>query len=138
MGASRSGSCACGAIHYDVAADPLVVLNCHCRDCQRASGTAFSTVAVFPAVAVAVRGAPKWRATTADSGNVVRRAFCPECGSPMFSASAAMPALLVIKVASFDDPAPLKPTFDIWTDGALPWAVLDPATRKAGKNLDPA
>ncbi len=59
----------------------------------------------------------------------------PECGSPLLSANVALAEYIVIKVASFDDPAPLVPALDIWTASAQPWAVLDPATRKVDKDL---
>ena len=42
------GGCACGAIRYTCAAAPLFALNCHCRDCQRASGSAFCPVLYVP------------------------------------------------------------------------------------------
>lgn len=130
MSASHAGRCACGAITYTVGSEPLAVVNCHCRDCQRASGTAFSTVAVFPASSVVANGSPKWHATRADNGSSVKRAFCTECGSPLFSASDSMPDYLVIKVASFDDPGRFRPQLDIWTARALPWTVMDPGTKK--------
>ncbi|MEB2314049.1 MAG: GFA family protein [Sorangiineae bacterium] len=134
MSAPRAGRCACGAIRFTTTSEPLVVLNCHCRDCQRASGTAFSTVAVFPSEALAVEGEPRWRATTAESGSVVRRGFCPECGSPLFSASDGLATLAIVKVGGFDDPSALRPTMDIWTESALGWTVMDTATKKRAKS----
>ncbi len=67
-----SGGCACGAIRYECSAEPLLSFNCHCRDCQRASGSAFASVLMAPREAFKVlRGAPKFHRVTGDSGNPV-------------------------------------------------------------------
>ena len=54
-----TGGCACGAIRYECSADPILSLNCHCRDCQRASGSPFATVLLVPQDAVKITGAVK-------------------------------------------------------------------------------
>jgi hypothetical protein len=54
-----SGGCACGAIHYDCNADPVIMFNCHCRDCQRASGSAYAAIVAVPKAAVQMRGEPR-------------------------------------------------------------------------------
>jgi hypothetical protein len=129
-----TGRCACGAVRYTASAAPIAMLNCHCRDCQRASGTAFSSIVLVPTAALVIEGSPKFHASTADSGNTVRRAFCPECGSPLFSDSAASAAATAIKAASLDDPGIFKPMFDIWTASACPWVQMDPSTIKVPQN----
>src|SRR5262249_35144416 len=58
MARKLSGGCACGAIHYECNVDPVIMLNCHCRDCQRASGSAYAAVVAVPKAAVQMRGAP--------------------------------------------------------------------------------
>ena len=55
MARKLSGGCACGAIHYECTADPVIMLNCHCRDCQRASGSAYAAVVAVPKAAVQMR-----------------------------------------------------------------------------------
>ncbi len=83
-----TGGCACGAIRYEGSAAPIAELNCHCRDCQRSSGTGFSTVAIVPTDSLRLlQGTPKQHLTTADSGALVRREFCAECGTPLFAAA---------------------------------------------------
>ena len=51
-----SGGCACGAVHYECANDPVMMLNCHCRDCQQASGSAYAAIVMAPKTAVQIRG----------------------------------------------------------------------------------
>jgi len=61
---SFTGGCACGAIRYEVTAEPIVMFNCHCRDCQRATGTAFSAVVYVPAKAFKItKGSPRYYRT---------------------------------------------------------------------------
>src|SRR5437867_1208476 len=49
-----SGGCACGAVRYECSAEPVIALNCHCRDCQRASGTAYASGIFVPGVALRI------------------------------------------------------------------------------------
>jgi hypothetical protein len=73
------GGCACGAIRYECTAPPLYMGNCHCRDCQRETGSAFAPTIGVAATALAItQGEPKYHTVTADSGNPVRRGFYPE------------------------------------------------------------
>src|SRR5258707_13767382 len=76
-----SGGCSCGAVRYEASADPVVMLNCHCRDCQRASGAGFAAVVVVAKSALRIEGELRYHETVGESGNVVERGFCPTCGS---------------------------------------------------------
>ncbi len=131
MPAPFAGGCACGAIRYDCAADPLYMGNCHCRDCQRATGSAyFAAVGVAKTAFRLLAGMPKYYEKQADSGHTMRRAFCPECGSPVFLTNAARPELVVLYAASLDDPSWVRPARDIYTASAQPWDAMDPALPK--------
>lgn len=130
MPTSFSGGCACGAIRYESSAEPLTMSNCHCRDCQRASGSAF-----FPGVYVAkedltVSGDVMYYENTADSGNIQRRGFCRECGSPVFVRPTAYPDLVGLWAGSLDDPRWYRPAVNIWTASAQPWDYLNPTIPK--------
>jgi hypothetical protein len=81
MAQKLSGGCACGAIHYECSADPVVMLNCHCRDCQQASGTAYAAIVVVPKSAVQIRGEPRYHKVVGQVGKAIERGFCPNCGS---------------------------------------------------------
>ena len=56
MSKKITGGCACGAVHYEIGAEPVFMLNCHCRDCQRATGAAYAPVFVVPHAALQVTG----------------------------------------------------------------------------------
>jgi hypothetical protein len=126
-----SGGCACGAIRYECTADPLFSANCHCRDCQRASGSAFASALIVPKTAFTLtKGAPKYHRVTADNGNAMERGFCPACGSPLFIDMAAYPTVICIQAASLDDPSWHRPTMDVWAGSAQPWDYMNPTLPK--------
>jgi hypothetical protein len=133
MATALSGGCACGAIRYEITAEPIMALNCHCRDCQRASGGPFASVLGVPKDALKITGAPKYHDVKADSGNIISRGFCPECGSPLFTKLSAMPHFMGVKAGSLDDPSIFKPTMDIYTDSAQPWDYMNPNLPKVPK-----
>jgi hypothetical protein len=135
MPAPFSGGCACGAIRYECSTEPMLMGNCHCRDCQRASGTGYSSAVLVPASTVnIVKGEPKYHSVTAASGRTARRGFCAECGSPLFADNTSGSGMMAIKPASLDDPSWFKPMADIWTSSAQPWDHMNPNLPKFPKD----
>jgi hypothetical protein len=119
-----SGSCASGAIRYECSAAPLLSLNCYCRDCQRATGSAFTSALVVPTDALQVtQGTPKYHTTKADSGNSTSRRFCSECGSLLLVKVSVVPTTISIAAASLDDPSWHKPRVDFFEEVAAPTAL---------------
>ncbi|HEY9217685.1 MAG TPA: GFA family protein [Phenylobacterium sp.] len=99
---------------------------CHCRDCQRASGGGPNYIALAPKSAFSViAGTAKVHTTTADSGGKVGRAFCPECGTPLWSEPAMDLPFVPIKAGALDDASALTPMFHLWTGSAQPWHTFD-------------
>ena len=133
MATPFSGSCACGAIRYECSADPVFSWNCHCRDCQRASGGAFCPVLYVPKAALTITGQSTYYEVTAESGNRVRRGFCPACGSPLFIDADLVPDLLGLWAASLDDPSRFQPAVHVWTESAQPWDCMNPTLPKVEK-----
>jgi hypothetical protein len=85
MPKSFTGGCECGAIRYEVDAEPIAMFNCHCRDCQRASGGPYTGVVYMPAKAVKItKGSPRYYTTLSEAMGVNKRGFCPDCGSRLF------------------------------------------------------
>ncbi|MBV9989654.1 MAG: GFA family protein [Alphaproteobacteria bacterium] len=113
-------------MRYEVSAEPMAVMNCHCRACQYASGGGYTTaVVVLRGTLTVTKGAPKAYASTGDSGGKVMRMFCGECGSPLFSEPESGP-FQVVKAASMDDPGKLVVGGALYTSEAQPWAHIDP------------
>ncbi|HKV53802.1 MAG TPA: GFA family protein [Candidatus Binataceae bacterium] len=137
MAGSFKGGCSCGAVRYECAADPVFTANCHCRDCQRASGGGFVSVVGVPRDAVKITGEVKYFDVTGDSGNPISRGFCPNCGSRLFAKPAAAPAMMGIMAGSLDDSGWYRPAMNIYTSSAQPWAHMDPALPKFPKMPQP-
>ncbi len=139
MSSPFSGGCACGAVRYECTAEPVFSWNCHCRDCQRASGSAFCPVSYVPKTALSSTGAVAYYEVQAESGRAVRRGFCPQCGAPVFILAELVPELIGVWAASRDEPSRFQPVVNVWTASGQPWdemqAVL-PACPKASTEAE--
>jgi hypothetical protein len=133
MATSFKGGCSCGAVRYECSVDPAFTANCHCRDCQRASGGGFVSVLGVPRDALKIAGEVKYFEVKGDSGNLIGRGFCPNCGSRLFARLEAAPDMLGIMAGSLDDPGWYRPGMDIYTASAQPWDHMDPALPKFPK-----
>ncbi len=125
-----TGGCRCGVVRYECTAEPMIAGNCHCRDCQRASGTAMWSAFAVPEDSLTVTGELTSYSVKADSGNTSTRKFCPVCGAPVMAVSSGMPDLAMLVAGSLDDPSVFKPTMDVFTDCAQPWDHMDPDLAK--------
>ncbi|MDQ8698867.1 GFA family protein [Hyphomicrobium sp. LHD-15] len=94
---------------------------CHCRDCQRASGTGHMSNAIFKLADVEIVGETASYASEADSGATLARHFCPTCGSRLFSVNSARPWLIIMAVGAFDDTRWFKPQMVLYTKSRAAW-----------------
>lgn len=118
------GGCLCGAVTYTCDAEPVFTAVCHCRDCQRQTGTAFSVIVGVPAQAFELSGEVATHVTIGeDHGRETKRRFCPECGSPVMSESDGIPDVVIVKAGTLDDPSWLAPQIEVWGKSAQPWVV---------------
>jgi hypothetical protein len=125
-GADIHGGCLCGAVRFRSTAAPLATRYCWCRDCQHfATGNASVNV-IFPSEAVTIEGETAVYESLADSGNGMRRRFCPKCGSPLFSQSEARPHWIIVRAGALDDPDLAEPSGSIWVASAPRWACIAP------------
>jgi hypothetical protein len=134
MSGPYTGGCACGAIRYEIAGEPMVQSDCQCRDCQRKSGTGHGSYLTFPdSKSVKLEGKATHWDIVADSGKVKTRAFCPTCGSPVYLTFATRPELFTVHAASLDDPGRYKPQVVFYTARGHAWDHVDPALSKFDK-----
>ena len=129
------GSCLCGKVTYRADGDPLFTAACHCTDCQKQTGTAFSVIVAVPTDAFHVEGDSLASVTTigSDHGQEVDRRFCRECGSPIVTLTPAAPGMAIVKAGTLDDTSWLDPTLHIWTESAQAWVTTgDAATMPRG------
>jgi hypothetical protein len=108
-----TGGCLCGQVRYQANAEPMFTAVCHCRNCQKQAGAAFSLVVAVPKPSVSVSGSLAVYHDMGDSGRPVERRFCPHCGSPVFSEVAIMPDVIIIKAGTLDDTGWLSPTMEV-------------------------
>ena len=132
MATKFTGGCLCGSVRYECSAEPITMGNCHCRDCQQATGSAYASGLLVPHSAVTITGEVKYYDVIGDSGNLVGRGFCPNCGSRLFS-KPPMAELMGIMAGSLDDPSWFCPTMNIYTDSAQPWVYMNPDLPKFAK-----
>ena len=134
------GSCLCGAIRFTLDMPVKELRACHCRNCQKASGAAGSVNAVAPSAAFHItQGHPRRYSARADSGRLLHRYFCGDCGSPIYSQRETTPDMLVVRAGLFDDASDMKIVANIWTRSARPWAHIDAAsTQHPGQPDAPA
>jgi hypothetical protein len=120
--AVESGGCLCGNVRFQARAEPIALLYCHCRMCQRASGAPVVAWAVYPAARFSV---VEGKLTWFDSSDHGKRGFCGRCGSPLAFASSKRPHQIDLNLAGFDRAEKFPPRFHIWTSSAMNWLVID-------------
>jgi hypothetical protein len=98
-----NGGCLCGAVRYTADGDPTNATVCHCRDCQKFTGSVFVTLVRVDKETMNIEGALKTFSSIGGSGNPILRHFCPECGSSIAEESAMQPGTIVLNVGTFDD-----------------------------------
>ncbi len=123
---TRTGSCLCGNITYELEGDLIATAVCHCEHCQRQSGGAFSTNLVATVPQLKVTGELKTyedRGRTGDAVYVLRR-FCGECGSPIVSELMEPAGVIAVKAGSLNDRSAVTPDVQAWCVDKQPWVDL--------------
>jgi hypothetical protein len=96
-----SAACACGAVRVRFAGKVLSMFMCSCEDCQRATGTGHSAILLARPGDVTIEGEVRSFARPANSGAVLTRSFCPECGTPIVARSSGAQEVLMLPVGLF-------------------------------------
>jgi hypothetical protein len=120
-----AGGCSCGAVRYRLASGPMFVHCCHCRDCQRQTGSAFVINALIETDRIEIAGIrPEPVAMPTDSGRPHDTYRCAACKTAVWSDYGHRPALRFVRVGTLDDPAVLPPDVHIFVRSKLPWIGL--------------
>lgn len=130
------GGCLCGAVRYHSDAEPVMEAICHCRTCQKNSGSAFSLNVAVPEESLVVEGDSlrTYVDHSGSSGKPFNRNFCSKCGSHLFSGGEAYGPLAFIKAGTLDDPSWLAPNLHIWCEEKLPWTSIPGDATQALQN----
>jgi hypothetical protein len=119
--AKITGGCLCGAVSYTAEADAVSATVCHCKDCQKFTGSVFATLVLVPKEALSVTGTWKTFTSLGGSGKPILRHFCPECGSSLAEEPGTRPGAVILNVGTLDNPQAVKPGREIFRDDAVPW-----------------
>jgi len=111
-------------VRYTISAEPFLCVACHCKNCQLQAGTVLSIVIGVAETAVSFTGELKTYNDIGDSGAAVRRQFCPECGSPVFTRVDQPEGVMFVKAGTLDDTSDLKPAAHCYTKSKQDWIEL--------------
>jgi hypothetical protein len=136
-GMKVQGGCHCGEVRYEAEVNPSKVVICHCTDCQTLSGSAFRTVAqTEPGTFRLISGTPKVYVKMAESGNRREQTFCPNCGTPIYSAPAGGGIKAVgLRVGTIRQRDELIPNDQYWFRSSRNWLANLPKISK--RDLQP-
>lgn len=116
-----TGGCLCGQVRYAIAGELMMTGVCHCKNCQRQAGSAYSVLFAVADSQVSMTGDLTMFEDTADSGNAVYRHFCGTCGSPIKSVVPGQKGVTFIKAGTLDDSSILQPSIHFWTKSKQNW-----------------
>jgi len=120
---SLSGGCLCGGVRYELTEAPVSASYCHCRRCQRRTGTAASAQArVAPGALRIVQGAELVREWAPADG--WPKCFCSVCGSALWSRSPTDPDLFSVRLGTFDEDPGIRPQYRQFVAFAAAWEPI--------------
>ena len=128
----------CGAVRYESTAAPVTTRLCWCRVCQYIGAGSATVNTCFKTESFSVKGELREYRSIADSGNVMHRRFCPNCGTHLFSEAESRPHLIFVRAGTLDDPEIARPVATIWTSQAPSWACIDERLPKVERQPPPA
>ena len=122
----KIGGCLCGKIEYEFDSSKVISAHhCHCKDCQRITGSGKATIIFIAKKYVDLKGEPKYFESKGTSGSHVRRGFCSTCGSGILSYARELPHILFIKAGTLDDSSWVKIDSNFFTKSANDWNKPD-------------
>jgi hypothetical protein len=119
------GGCQCGEVRYRLVAEPLACYVCHCTDCQRRTGSAFSTALIVPTEGLEVTtGTPSPYFASLSGGRIKSGQQCTKCSTRLWGTLQQAPGIRVLQPGTLDEPRRFPPVAHVWTRSALPWVVI--------------
>jgi len=123
---SQNGGCLCGKITYKFKQSKVLATHhCHCKDCQKSTGSGKATIVVVPDEELKVEGNLKFYTVTGSAGSHITRGFCENCGSPVISFVEENSGMKFIKAGSLEDSSWLIVTSNFWSSTAQSWSPVD-------------
>ena len=122
MNNKATGKCQCGKISYSLNQDKVISgHHCHCKDCQRATGSGKATILFIARKYIDIKGDLKYFESKGSSGSTVRRGFCDNCGSGVLSYAKEIPHIVYVKAGTLDDSSWVTIDSNFFTKSANDW-----------------
>ena len=120
-----TGQCLCGQIKYTISAKPLRMIQCHCDDCRKTSGTGHVSFAFFKESDVEIKGETSSYDSSTDSGSTITRYFCPTCGSRLFGANSSSKNVIGVSAGTLEESSWFKPDLIVYNKRKPVWDFMD-------------
>ena len=117
------GGCLCGRIRYEYSGDIDEVSMCHCKQCQKAQGSAFAAVAPVSSETLRITQGRQYLKEYRASPHKAR-VFCAECGSPLYSYRDDLPAVKRLRLGTLDTPVTARKRYHAWVSSKASWFDL--------------
>ena len=135
MSNTETGECLCGQLRCEFDRDVVVSAHhCHCKDCQKITGSGKATIVMVPTDALKVDGEFNSYTVTGSEGSHITRGFCPNCGSQMLSYAEELPGLRFIKAGILTDSSWVTIDSSFWSETAAPWSPVDTSSDAFERN----
>ena len=131
-----TGSCLCGKVTYEVTGEPLETEVCHCSDCQKSCGSAFTAGYIVSNDQLKISGELSMYTKQGESGLDSHQYFCPICGSPMKIEIEVMPGATILTFGSLDQKDWFEPKLEVFACGARKWANVTSIEKSYLRNPD--
>lgn len=130
-----TGGCHCGQVSYRAKVDDQTVMVCHCEDCQVLSGSVYRSIVKVEEANFHITGELTNYVKVAASGNRRVQAFCPQCGTHIYAASADddSPKVYNLRAGTSSQRKELVPMMEIWCDSAIAWNPPLQGTQKIAR-----
>ncbi len=122
--ACSSGCCQCGSVQYTVSGEPLMTYACHCTDCQKRTGSAFSMGCIYSLRALSLTGELSEWTRKSDDGNSNTRYSCKACGNIIYGLSSVAPELIKLQPGTMTSAQSIPVDAHIWLRSAYSWLEI--------------
>jgi len=124
MNLPSRGSCQCGSITYVLKNNPVTTYACHCRDCQKRTGSAFSLGMLIKADSIDIEGELSAWERSSDKGNINARYSCQNCGNIIYGVGSFTPEVFKLQPGTLENTSEVFPEVHLWTKRAQPWVSM--------------